>query len=125
MEERLKKIDIENNIWIIYLGIIFLSFLANSYEKDYFINKNNLSKKTYRELNIFIFIILTLVYSYFEIDALKSFLNKDKSPKQTKLDNLTLLATTLVLLSGIIFLYILIDDEDLIEEIAFNLKKNS
>ena len=120
MEERLKKIDIENNIWIIYLGIIFLSFLANSYEKDYFINKNNLSKKTYRELNIFIFIILTLVYSYFEIDALKSFLNKDKSPKQTKLDNLTLLATTFVLLSGIIFLYILIDDDDLLEEIAFN-----
>ena len=50
MEERLKKIDIENNIWIIYLGIIFLAFVANSYEKDYFINKNNLSKKTYREL---------------------------------------------------------------------------
>ena len=120
MEERLKKIDIENNIWIIYLGIIFLSFLANSYEKDYFINKNNLSKKTYRELNIFIFIILVLVYSYFEIDSLKSFLNKDKSHKQIKLDNLTLLATTFVLLSGIIFLYILIDDEDLLEEIAFN-----
>ncbi len=120
MEERLKKIDIENNIWIIYLGIIFLSFLANSYEKDYFINKNNLSKKTYRKLNIFIFIILTLVYSYFEIDALKSFLNKYKSPKQTKLDNLTLLATTFVLLSGIIFIYILIDDDDLLEEIAFN-----
>ena len=120
MEERLKKIDIENNIWIIYLGIIFLSFLANSYEKDYFINKNNLSKKTYRKLNIFIFIILTLVYSYFEIDALKSFLNKDKSPKQTNLDNLTLLATTFVLLSGIIFIYILIDDDDLLEEIAFN-----
>ena len=120
MEERLKKIDIDNNIWIIYLGIIFLSFLANSYEKDYFINKNNLSKKTYRKLNIFIFIILTLVYSYFEIDALKSFLNKDKSPKQTNLDNLTLLATTFVLLSGIIFIYILIDDDDLLEEIAFN-----
>jgi uncharacterized membrane protein len=120
MEERLKKIDIENNIWIIYLGIIFLSFLANSYEKDYFINKNNLSKKTYRELNIFIFIILIIVYSYFEIDSLKSFFNTNKTSKQTKLDNLTLLATTFVLLSGIIFLYILIVDDDLLEEIAFN-----
>lgn len=120
MEERLKKIDIENNIWIIYLGIIFLSFVANSYEKDYFINKNNLSKKTYRKLNILVFIILILVYSYFEFDSLKSFFNKDKTPKQTKLDNLTLLASTLVLLSGIIFLYILIEDKDLVEEIAFN-----
>ena len=120
MEERLKKIDIENNIWIIYLGIIFLSFLANSYEKDYFINNNNSSKKTYRELNIFIFIILIIVYSYFEFDSLKSFLNTNKNKKQTKLDNLSFLATTLVLLSGIIFLYILIEDKDLAEEIAFN-----
>lgn len=120
MEERLKKIDIENNIWIIYLGIIFLSFLANYYEKDYFINKNDLSKKTYRELNIFIFIVLIIVYSYFELDSLKSFLNTNKSKEQTKLDNLSFIATTLVLLSGIIFLYILIEDKDLIEEIAFN-----
>ena len=120
MEERLKKINIENAIWIVYLGIIFLSFLANSYEKDYFINKNNLSKKTYRELNIFIFIILIIVYSYFEFDSLKSFLNTNKSRKHEKLDNLSLLASTLVLLSGIIFLYILIEDKDLVEEIAFN-----
>jgi len=120
MEERLKKIDIENNIWIIYLGIIFLSFLANSYEKDYFINKNNSSKKTYRELNIFIFTLLIIVYSYFELDSLKSFLNTNKNKEQAKLDNLSFLATTFVLLSGIIFLYILIEDKNLIEEIAFN-----
>lgn len=119
-KERLQKIEIENNIWIIYLGIIFLSFLANSYEKDYFISNNTSSKNTYRKLNIIIFIILVLVYSYFELDSLKSFFNTNKSMKQYKLDNLSLLATTLVLISGIIFLYILIEDEDLLEEIAFN-----
>lgn len=118
MEERLKKIDIENNIWIIYLGIIFLSFLANSYEKDYFINKNNSSKEAYRKLSIFIFTVLILIYSYFEFDSLKSFLNTN--PNQYKLDYLSLLASTLVLISGFIFLYILIVDEELVEEIAFN-----
>ena len=120
MEERLKKINIENHIWIIYLGIIYLSFLANTYEKDYYINNNNFSKNIYRNLNIIIFIILILVYSYFELDSLKSFFNTNKSPKQYKLDNLSLIATTLVLISGIIFLYILIEDKDLVEEIAFN-----
>lgn len=118
--ERIKKIEIENNIWIIYLGIIFLSFLGNYFEKDYFITNNQNSKNSYRKLNIFVFIILICVYSYFEIDSIKSFQNKNKSIKQFKYDNLSLLATTLVLISGFIFLYILIVDEDLLEEIAFN-----
>ena len=118
--ERIKKIDIENNIWIIYLEIIFICFLANSYEKNYFLTNNEESKNIYRKLNILVFIILICVYSYFENDAIKSFKNKNKSSKQTKFDNLSLVATTLVLISGFIFLYILIEDKDLLEEIAFN-----
>lgn len=120
MEERIKKIDIENNIWIIYLGIIFISFMANSYEKNYFLTGNELNKNTYRKLNILVFIILICVYAYFENDAITSFKNKDKSNKQSQYDNLTLIATTLVLISGFIFLYILFVDKDLLEEIAFN-----
>lgn len=120
MEERIKKINIENFIWIIYLGIIFLSYISNFYEKDYFINQNISSKKTYRKLNITIFTILVIIYSYFESDAIKSFINTNKSIKQFKYDNLSLLATTLILISGIIFLYIVIEDKDLLEEIAFN-----
>ncbi len=118
--DRINKINIENHIWIIYIGIIFLSFMANYYEKDYFLNKNNISKDYYRKLNTLVFIILIFVYSYFENDAIKSFLNKQKSEKQYKYDNLTLLATTLVLISGFIFLYILIDDKNIDSEIAFN-----
>ena len=120
MEERIKKIDIENNIWILYIGIIFISFVANYYEKDYFLNNNLISKEKYRKLNILVFIILIFVYSYFENDAIKSFFNKHKSKKQYRYDNLTLLATTLVLISGFVFLYVLIEDKDLLEEIAFN-----
>lgn len=118
--ERIKKIEIENHIWIIYIGIIFLSFLGNSYEKNYFLTNNQNCKETYRKLNILVFTILVLVYSYFENDAIKSFKNKNKSIKQHKYDTLSLIATTFVFISGLIFLYILIVDEDLLEEIAFN-----
>lgn len=37
---RLKDIKVENYIWIIYIGIIVLSWYANSKEKDFIINKN-------------------------------------------------------------------------------------
>ena len=113
---RIKQIDIENNIWVIYFIIIGLSYCANYFEKDYFKNNNQESKSKYRKLNTIVFTILLGIYLYFEKDALKSYNNKNR----TKYDTLTLIGTTAVLISGIIFLYIIIDDKDLDSEIAFN-----
>jgi len=118
--KRLKQIEIENYIWVVYIIIIGLSYYANYLEKDYFINNNINSKNTYRKINTFIFIILILVYSYFENDSLNSFKDKNKTPKQKEFDTLSLIASTLVLISGLIFLYIIINDDNLDEEIAFN-----
>ena len=70
-QERLKEIKIENYIWIIYLVIIMLSYYANHFEKDYFLTKNENSKNTYRKLNSIVFVILIIVYSYFEKDILE------------------------------------------------------
>lgn len=119
-EKRLSQINIENKIWIIYLILIGFSFYANNLEKDYFLNKNENSKEQYRKINTIIFIILILVYSYFEKDALTSFNNKNKSKKEQEYDTLILTATTMVLISGFIFLYIILEDKDLMEEIAFS-----
>lgn len=118
--ERIKKINIENNIWIIYLLIIGLSYYANYYEKDYFQNNNNNSKKKYQKINTIIFSILLVIYTYFEKDALDSFLKKNKSKKQETYDKLILIATTAVLISGIIFLCIIINDKNIDTEISFN-----
>ena len=65
IENRLKDIKIEDLIWIIYLGIIFLSFYSNNLEKDYFVNNNEESKEKYRKIMILIFSILVIVYLYF------------------------------------------------------------
>ena len=119
-QERLKQIKIENHIWIIYLLIIILSYYSNYFEKDFFITKNETSKNTYRKLNSLIFIILVIIYGYFENEAIKSFIKKDKSKKQQNYDTLSLIASTAVLISGIIFLYIILNDEDIGTEIAFN-----
>ena len=119
-EKRINQINIENKIWIIYLILIGFSFYANNLEKDYFLNKNENSKEQYRKINTIIFIILILVYSYFEKNALTSFNNKNKSKKEQEYDTLILTATTMVLISGFIFLYIILEDKDLMEEIAFS-----
>ena len=38
VSERLKELKIEDFIWVIYIGIIFLSWIANDLERNFFLN---------------------------------------------------------------------------------------
>ena len=103
LKDKLKEIKIENYIWIIYIGIIILSWYANFLEKKYFLFKDLISKKKYREVMITIFIVLTIIYFYFlksSYDDLKN-INKD-SNKKKELVILSFIGSLCVFLSGII-----------------------
>ena len=121
IEDRLKEIKIENFIWLIYLGIIGLSYYSNYLEKDYFINNNIRSKEKYREILIIIFSILLIVYIYFFYDSYSSLKDIEKySKEKQKKILLSSLGSFLILVSGIIFLYLAYVDNDLDVELAFN-----
>lgn len=119
---RLNDIKIENYIWIIYIGIIVLSWYANSKEKDFIINKNENSKKEYQALMILIFTILLFIYYYFTIDSYDDVreLTSLDSKKKIVLRYASFVGSFLILISGIIFLIIAILDDNIDTEIAFN-----
>jgi hypothetical protein len=119
---RLKDIKVENYIWIIYIGIIVLSWYANSKEKDFIINKNENSKKEYQALMILIFTILLFIYYYFTIDSYDDVreLTSLDSKKKIVLRYASFVGSFLILISGIIFLIIAILDDNIDTEIAFN-----
>lgn len=119
---KLKQLKIEDFIWLVYIGIIFLSWYSNSLERDYYINNNLESKKKYREIIIGIFIVLVIVYSYFLKDSYDSLKNiNEETKEETKnLLYLSFIASTLIFISGLLFLYIALMDEDLNVELAFN-----
>ena len=122
LNEKLKQLKIENFIWFIYIGIIFLSWYANSLEKKYFIYNDIESKEKYRKVMIFIFSILIIVYLYFLKDSysdLKSISRCDTNKKKN-LTYLSFIASLLIAISGFIFLYIAYVDEELDVELAFN-----
>lgn len=122
INSKLKQLRIEDFIWVIYIGIIFLSWYANSLEKRYFVFNDLYSKDKYRHVMIFIFSILIIVYFYFLRDSYKDFKNlsnKDSSKKQN-LVFLSFIASLLIFISGLIFLYIAYKDEELEVELAFN-----
>ena len=60
--DRLQDIKIENFIWVIYIGIIILSWLANCKEKKFILYNDEKSRKEYQQLMVLIFTILLIIY---------------------------------------------------------------
>ena len=122
IENRLREIKIEDYIWVIYLGIIIFSWYSNSLERKYFLNNDINAKNKYREVMIGIFTILVIVYFYFLYDSYKSIINLDKyvDEEKKKYVILSFIASLLIFISGLIFLYIAIKDNNLDVELAFN-----
>ena len=118
--KRLKQIEIENKIWIIYFFLIGLCLYGNSFEKKYFLYGNNYDKEKYRKITIFIFSISVIIYFYFFIDSYKDMKNNNYNIKSKSYSELSFLGSTLILISGLIFLYLAVDDTDLDIELAFN-----
>ena len=122
LNEKVKELRSEEIIWIIYIGIIALSFYSNKLERDYFINNNVKSKEKYTNVMVFIFLVLLIVYMYFaktSLDDVKN-LNYNDSNEKKNLTYLSFMGSFLILISGVIFLYIAIQDENLDVELAFN-----
>lgn len=120
--DRLEDIKIENFIWVIYIGIIILSWYANSKEKKYILYNDQKSKKEYQNLMIFIFTVLVIVYYYFTNDSYDTIkkLNIYDTDKKKKLTYASFIGSLLILISGFIFLIIAILDDEIDTEIAFN-----
>ena len=122
IDKRLKELKIEDFIWIIYIGIIFFSWYSNSLERKYYLNNDEISKKKYRKIMTIIFSILVVVYLYFLKDSYDGLVSLKKSDtnKKKNLTMLSFIASLMIFISGLIFLYISLEDDDLNVEIAFN-----
>lgn len=120
--DKLEDIKIENFVWIIYIGIIFLSWYANSKEKKYLLYNDLLSKKEYQNLLILIFTILVIIYFYFAKSGYEDILNLTSydSPKKQMLTKFAFIGSFLILVSGIIYLVLAILDDEIEIELAFN-----
>lgn len=125
MDDRLKKLNdikIENKVWLVYIGIIILSWYANSKEKDYLLYNDQNSKKEYQNLLIIIFTILLIIYYHFAKSSYEDIQNLTKfdSEKKKTLTMFSFIGSVLILISGIIFLGLAIADDDIDIELAFN-----
>ena len=125
MDDKLKKLNdikTENIVWIIYIGIIVLSWYANSKEKNYLLYNDQTSKKEYQNLLIIIFSILLIIYYHFANSSYEDVQNLTEfdSEKKKTLTMFSFIGSALILISGIIFLGLAIADDEIDVELAFN-----
>ena len=122
IKNRLEELKIEDFIWIIYIGIIFLSWFSNHLERKYFLNNDLEARDKYRSIITLIFSVLTIVYIYFLKESYEDLKNLKETDTQERkiLIFLSFLASLFIFLSGIIYLYIALKDENLEVELAFN-----
>lgn len=122
INEKLKILNTEDYIWIIYIGIIFMSWYSNSLERKYFTENDIESKTKYQKIMVLIFTILIVIYLYFLKESINDIKNLKPwdTPKKKNLVYLSFLGSLLIAISGFIFLYISIVDENLDIELAFN-----
>ena len=122
IDDKLKDINIEDHIWIIYVIIIVASWYSNGLERRYFIFNDNIAKDKYHDIIVKIFTILIFVYLYFlksSIDDIKSLKQTDSIEKR-KLTELAFIASLFIFISGLIYLYIAYNDKNIDVELAFN-----
>ena len=118
-QERMKEIDLEDYIFIIYYIIITLSIYANKIEREYLITKDIEFREKYRHLLYIIFGTANVIYLYYAIFSYQEVKNNNNS-KDKYLFELSFFASFLILISGIIYLYIIYQDKEINVELAFN-----
>lgn len=122
LDKKLKQLKTEDFIWLIYIGIIIMSWYSNNLERKYFIYNDLQSKEKYRKMMILIFSILIIVYLYFLKDSYNDLknINPYNTNKKKNLIFMSFLGSLFIVISGFIFLYIAIMDEEIDVELAFN-----
>ena len=113
--KKLKRLDREDLIWIIYFFIATFALLSNKLDRDFLLTKDYNAYKKEKIINISIFFVAFFIYLYF-VMLLNSDLNnmeKNFSNKKYRSTYIQLIAALLFLVGGFIYLFneIFLNDE--------------
>lgn len=99
MEEKIKELNFENFIWVVYFFIAIFAIISNEFEKKYYKDNNKKDQLKYKNINVTIFIVALLIYLYFIYRNIKHI-------NDNKYAFLGLYASILFFIAGSIYLYI-------------------
>ena len=120
LKKRINEINTENVVFLIFIILIIMSYVANSFEKKYFLYSDNSYKKIYYYIQVVIFFVVVSVNLYYVYISYLEVANLSwcSSYKKIKYAYLDYYASIFALIAGLILLYVAIDDVDIDTEIS-------
>lgn len=121
LKEHMNRLNLEDIIWYIYILLVIFNLISNRYERAYGISKKVEDRNTFRDINIFVFIVILFIYGFFLIRNIKDLENSEKKDSKNngrklgkpttnsnseKLNYLSVFGGILFFLGGILNLYI-------------------
>ena len=120
LKKRINEINTENVVFLIFIILIIMSYVANSFEKKYFLYSDNSYKKIYYYIQVVIFFVVVSVNLYYVYISYLEVANLSRcsSYKKIKYAYLDYYASIFALIAGLILLYVAIVDVDIETEIS-------
>ena len=116
--ETLKRINIEDYIWIIYLFLVGYNLYSNYLEKKFLISKDKYLYNKFHSINTTVSFIALIIFIYFLITSYEDVtkLNNNASENEKKFKTLTFIASLLFVIGSAISLYVVAKSPDLDNE---------
>ena len=116
--ETLKRINIEDDIWIIYLFLVGYNLYSNYLEKKFLISKDKYLYNKFHSINTTVSFIALIIFIYFLIIAYEDLnkLNINSKEDEKKFKTLTFIASLLFVIGSAISLYVVAKSPDLDNE---------
>ena len=117
--ETLKRINIEDYIWIIYLFLVGYNLYSNYLEKKFLISKDKYLYNKFHSINTTVYFIALIIFSYLLITSYEDVtkLNNNASENEKKFKTLTFIASLLFVIGSAISLYVTYKSTDLDDQL--------
>ena len=116
--ETLKRINIEDYIWIIYLFLVGYNLYSNYLEKKFLISKDKYLYNKFHSINTTVSFIALIIFIYLLITSYEDLnkLNINSKENEKKFKTLTFIASLLFVIGSAISLYVVAKSPDLDNE---------
>jgi len=107
--KELNRLNFEDILWIIFIGLSILNIVSNNLQKEYVITENQFYENKANNISIKVLTILVFVYLYFFIRNYNMYKNKENP---TDSDLVKVVGSLFFVIGAICLLYFQVKSDD-------------
>lgn len=108
-DREIKRLNFEDLLWVIFIGLAILNIVSNDNQKKYVISNDQYYEDRANSISIFVLIVLLFVYIYFFVRNYNMYSNKINA---TDTDFIKVIGSIFFILGTLCLLYFQVNSED-------------